>query len=91
MRILVKAKPKSKLEYVRRSADFEVTVAVKEAPEKGKANEAIIKSLAVVLNIPASSIILISGQASRRKVFEIPVTSEGLKKIPGSPDQIKLL
>lgn len=81
MRIFVKARPKSKKEYVKREGEDSFTVAVKEVPEKGKANQAIIKALAEFFNIPTSSVILISGQTSKQKVFEIP----------GSPGQMKLL
>lgn len=81
MRIFVKARPKSKKEYVKREKEDSFTVAVKEVPEKGKANRAIIKALAEFFNISTSSVTLISGQFSKQKVFEIP----------GSPGQIKLL
>lgn len=91
MRITVKAKPKSKQEYVKRTGNLEVTVAVKAVAEQGKANEAIVQALAAVLNIPKSSIILISGRTSCRKVFEIPLRLEDLQKITFPPKQIELL
>ncbi|MDO8576857.1 MAG: DUF167 domain-containing protein [Candidatus Daviesbacteria bacterium] len=91
MKIFVKAKPKSKKNFIKKTDAASFTVAVTEAPEKGKANQAIIKALAKFLNIPASSVILISGQTSRQKVFEIPLTLNDLEKIPDSPGQIKLL
>ncbi len=72
MRILISAKPKSKEEYIKRTGETNFKVAVKEIPEKGKANQAIIKVLAKYFSIPVSSIILISGQASKKKVFEVP-------------------
>lgn len=91
MRISVKAKPKSKREYIKKIGEASFEVAVKEVPEKGKANQAIIKALAEFLNIPASSINLISGQASKQKVFEVPLTLKELERIPNSQGQIKLL
>ncbi len=90
MKIIVRAKPKSKKEFIKRLGETSFVVAVKELPEKGKANQAIIKALAKVLNVPLSSIILVSGQASKQKLFEIPLTLEELKSIPEVPVQIKL-
>lgn len=91
MRIFVKAKPKSKSEYVKRTGDLSFVVVVKEVPEKGKANKAIIKALAEFFSIPASLIILISGQTSRQKIFEISLSAEDFRKIPYPPGQLKLL
>ena len=72
MRILISAKPKSKQEYVKKVGEASFKVAVKEVAEKGKANQAIIKALAEFFDVPISSVILVSGQASRKKVFEVP-------------------
>lgn len=91
MRIIVKAKPKSSKEYVKRTGETSFTVAVKEPPEKGKANQAIVKVLSKLLKIPLSSINLISGQSSRVKIFEIPLEPEDLEKIFSGSGQIKLL
>ncbi|OGY07044.1 MAG: hypothetical protein A2694_02185 [Candidatus Blackburnbacteria bacterium RIFCSPHIGHO2_01_FULL_40_17] len=92
MRIFVKAKPKSKKEYIKRAQDGSFIVAVKEPPEKGRANEAVLKSLSKFLNIPVSSINFVSGQTSRQKIFEAPMTSQDLDKIPqDEKGQIKLL
>ncbi len=91
MKISVKAKPKSKKEFIKKTDVVSFAVAVTEAPEKGKANQAIIKALAKFFGIPASSVILMSGQTSRQKVFEIPLTLNDLEKISDSSGQIKLL
>lgn len=91
MKITVRVKPKSKREYIKRNGNLEFTVAVNEVPEKGKANQAVIKLLAEFFNLTVSSITLISGQASRQKVFEIPVTLEDLERLPGCSNQLKLL
>ncbi len=91
MRISVRAKPKSKKEFIKKINVASFTVAVTEAPEKGKANQAIIKALAKFLDVSASSVILISGKTLNQKVFEIPLTLEDLEKIPDSSGQIKLL
>ena len=86
MKIIVKAKTKSKKEGVERveqpALDFcmpkntktelvTYKVSVKEAPISGKANEAIIKALAEYFDTAKSNITLISGQTSKQKIFEI--------------------
>ncbi|OHA92216.1 MAG: hypothetical protein A3J09_01910 [Candidatus Zambryskibacteria bacterium RIFCSPLOWO2_02_FULL_51_21] len=47
------------------------TVSVKERPVEGRANEAITKLLAEYFKTPRSNVRLLSGAASKRKVFEI--------------------
>lgn len=86
----MKAKPKSKKEYIKIIGETSFIIAVKEIAEKGKANEAIIKMLATFLDIPASSIVLISGQASKHKIFEVPLTLQELDKVIDKSGQIKL-
>ena len=71
MRIFVKAHPKSKkIEVVQKDADH-YEVWVREAPDKGKANQAVIKALSEHLGVARSRLTLSSGLASRNKVIEI--------------------
>lgn len=51
--------------------DGSVKIAVNAAPERGKANQAVIEVLAEVLDIPRSNISLNSGPTSRKKTFLI--------------------
>ena len=51
-------------------------VAVTEAPEKGKANRAIVEVLSDALGVPKSSIKLVAGETSPRKRFLIVGLSE---------------
>ena len=46
-------------------------VWVRALPEKGKANEAVIKILALNFDVPVGRVKLVSGLASAQKVFEI--------------------
>lgn len=46
-------------------------VAVTQAPEKGKANQAIVEVLAASLGLKRSQIALVSGETSPRKKFLI--------------------
>ncbi len=71
MRIEVKVKTKARQEEVRRLDDAHFVVAVTEAPEKGRANEAVIRALAKHFAVSVSRIELVSGHTSRQKVFEI--------------------
>lgn len=91
MKISVLAKPKSKLEYAKPNGEASFIVAVKEVAEKGRANQAIIKALSEFFNIPASAIVLVSGQSSKQKVFEIPISLKEIKEIADSSAQMKLI
>ncbi len=66
-------KPKSKLEKVEPAGPWHFKVYVKAAPEKGRANEAVVGALADFFKISKSKIALRSGASSREKTFEIKV------------------
>jgi uncharacterized protein (TIGR00251 family) len=55
-------------------------VRVAAAPERGKANEAVLELLAETLAVPRASVTLVSGSASRDKIVEL----SGI-----SPDEIE--
>lgn len=69
--INVKVNPKAKLNKVSEDQEGDITVWTTAAPDKGQANEAVIKLLAEFLKIPKSKIILKRGGTARKKVFEI--------------------
>ena len=71
MKISVKTHPKSKKVEVLQKDAAHYEVWVREAPEKGKANQAVIEALSDFLNLPRSRITVSSGHASRNKVIEI--------------------
>jgi len=83
MRIIVIAKPKSKVEKVERvgqpslglgdckSELVEYKVSVKEPPVNGRANDAIIRALAKYFDVAPSLVRLVSGASTKRKTFEI--------------------
>jgi uncharacterized protein (TIGR00251 family) len=58
-------------------------IRVSAPPERGKANEAVIKLLAKELQLNESALSVISGRASQHKVVEIrgEKTSEVLRKL----------
>mgnify|MGYP001618385098 CR=1 FL=1 len=51
--------------------DAAIRVGVRAVPEKGKANEAVLRSIARHFNIPLLCVRLVSGKTSRRKVIEV--------------------
>jgi uncharacterized protein len=71
MKIIVKAKTKAKVTKVEKLDDLNYKVSVKEAPTDGKANQAIVKALALYFDVSNSSITLLVGQTSKQKVFMI--------------------
>ena len=83
MKIIVKAKPNAKegkikkvsqptlgLGDTKRNEDI-YEVSVKEPPINGRANAVIARALAEHFGITPSRVRLISGQTSKRKIFEI--------------------
>jgi len=71
MKIEVKVKTKAKKEYVKEVRENEFEVAVLDAPEKGKANKAVVEALADHFNIPQINVEIVGGRTSRYKVVEI--------------------
>lgn len=71
MRISIHATPGARRNHVGGSHNGALRVSVTVPADKGKANRAITKGLAKALGIRPTEITLISGQTSRRKVFEI--------------------
>ena len=56
-------------------------VAVAAAPEKGKANRAVVMLLAEALDLPASAVTITSGDTSQDKVAEIPLDPTAVRAI----------
>jgi uncharacterized protein YggU (UPF0235/DUF167 family) len=82
MKILVKAKPRSRNEKVEQltqpTLELGATpelliykVSVKESPVDGKANEAIVRLLAEHFHTQVYNVHIISGQTSKQKIVEV--------------------
>lgn len=71
MRITVRAKPNAREERVEEIGPREFTVSVKEPPREGRANVAIIRALAEHFGVTASHVRLVTGFASRQKIFDV--------------------
>ena len=63
-------KPNSKTEEVSQEGNTFI-VKVKEPPQEGKANRALIKVLAEHFGVPKSQVRIVSGLKSKSKVIEI--------------------
>ena len=65
----VRARPGSRRNEIRGVVEGRLCVAVTSAPEKGKANKAIIALLASETRIKKSQLAILSGASSRDKLF----------------------
>ncbi len=71
MKISVKVKPNAKQERLEKIDESNFSVWVKEKPREGKANHAVIKILANYFGVARSEVILLKGQTSKQKIFEV--------------------
>lgn len=71
MKLEVVVHPNSKNSRVEKDLTGMLHVYVNAPPLEGKANQAVIESLANFLNTKKSKIVLLKGAKSKRKVFEI--------------------
>ncbi|OGE75988.1 MAG: hypothetical protein A3C85_00815 [Candidatus Doudnabacteria bacterium RIFCSPHIGHO2_02_FULL_48_21] len=67
MTIAVKVKTGKRETTVEKTGDSSFAVSVKAAPEKGKANEAVIAALAKYFDVAKSNVRIVSGHASALK------------------------
>ncbi len=73
--VRVKAKPGARSDGVLGMRAGELLVNVHAAPEKGKANEALIRILAETLGVRRSDIALKTGAGSSHKQFTVPLSA----------------
>jgi len=71
MRIYVKVFPRSGKNEVEKISGQEYKVRVTAVPEKGKANEAVIKILADYFHVSKGSIDIVGGKSTREKIIDI--------------------
>ena len=57
-----------------------VRVRVTAAPAEGAANAAVAKLLAKALDLPSRDVVLVSGATARRKVFDVPLDEEVVRR-----------
>lgn len=71
MRINVIAKSLAQEDKVEKISETEYRVSVKEPPVAGRANHAIARVLAEYFKVAPSRVQLVSGFASRHKIFDV--------------------
>jgi hypothetical protein len=74
----VRAKPNAHRDAVLGLTGDRLTVAVRAAREKGKANAAVMETLAVWLGLPKRSMDLLSGASARDKRIRVHGTTVGI-------------
>ena len=75
----VQAQPKARKNMIAGWHAGRLKVCVTQVPEKGKANQAILKLLSKSLGIKRSQIELVSGETSTQKLFRVQdISSEQL-------------
>jgi uncharacterized protein (TIGR00251 family) len=73
MRITIIAHPNSKKPRVEKDLFGTIHVYVNQPPLEGKANKAVIESLAEYFKTSKSKVILVRGEKSKQKVFNVDV------------------
>jgi hypothetical protein len=71
VKIWVSVKPRAKREEVKKISEGEYIASVHAPASEGKANQALIELLAGYFSVPKSSVTIIRGESSRRKLIEI--------------------
>lgn len=80
MKISVVASPGKKKARVEKLAPNTYAVSVKEPAKDGRANWAIIETLAEYFGIAKSRIRMITGFKSKMKVFEVPENTDKIER-----------
>ncbi len=71
LKIWVTVKPQAKKEEIKTTEDGGIVASVQAPARQGKANEALIELLASYFSTSKSSVKIIRGAASRKKLIEI--------------------
>ena len=71
MKIKVKAHINSRNEKIILNKDENLDIYIREKPIEGKANKKIIEVLSAYFKVKKNQILLISGEKSKNKMFEI--------------------
>ena len=80
--VSLRVQPKASRNSIVGEHDGSLKVSVTAPPERGKANQAVVKLLAKMLKVPASSITVTGGATSRQKKVHIDgVKADEFRKI----------
>lgn len=70
-RLSVKVVPKSSRDRIAGRMGEAIKVCVTAAPERGKANAAVVALLAKALGVPRSAVRIVAGETGARKIVEV--------------------
>jgi uncharacterized protein len=80
--VSVKVQPNASKDRVVGEHADQIKIAVTVAPEKGKANKAVIKILSKSLGVKSSDIQIVAGETSRdKKVFIRNINEEDINRV----------
>ncbi len=80
--VSVKVQPNASKDRVVGEHAGQIKIAVTVAPEKGKANKAVIKALSKLFGVKTSDIEIVSGETSRdKKVFIRNISKEDFNRV----------
>ena len=71
MKLKIKVIPKASKNAIVGWLGDELKIMVTAAPEKGKANKAVVEVLARALQLPKHSVQIVAGSTSARKIIEL--------------------
>ena len=71
MKYTITVKTNAKKNAVEQAADGSLRVFVKAPPQEGRANEAVIKTLAGHFGVPKSRVAIVGGFKSKTKIVQI--------------------
>jgi uncharacterized protein (TIGR00251 family) len=81
--LLLKVVPKASRDRVVGWVGDRLKVQVTAAPERGKANAAVVEVLAAALGVSRSQVRIVSGETSPLKTVVIDGSDELLSRLPG--------
>ena len=82
MNLQLKVVPKASRNRIVGWVGERLKIQVTAAPERGKANDAVIEVLAAALGVPRSRVRIIGGETSPMKTVEIEGDGTCLSKLP---------
>lgn len=71
MQVIVRVTPKARRERFEEGTNGVFTAAVKEKAERNEANDRVQRLLAAHFNVPLTNVRFLTGQRSRKKIFEV--------------------
>ena len=83
-RLRLRVKPGARKTAIVGAHGGALKVAVATAPERGRANRAVVALLAEALGLPVSAVTIVSGETSQDKVAEIALAPAAARAILAS-------